>query len=94
MLDLLDLEPDYQMDGKSVYALAPDERREARFGFDPDKRMNGPNIIEVQIEDPVDLAHSRLTVLGPATDPATWRGQVDSAVIPDRPDDSLRNERR
>ena len=75
MLDLLDLEPDYQMDGKSVYALAPDERREARFGFDPDKRMDGPNIIEVHIEDPVDLAHSRLTVLGPATDPASWRAR-------------------
>jgi arylsulfatase A-like enzyme len=72
ILDLLDLEPAYEIESKSVYAIKPDERRVARFGFDPDKLMNGPNIIEVQIDDPSNLAHSKLTVLGPATDPSTW----------------------
>jgi hypothetical protein len=65
MLDILDLEFPYEMDGKSVFAIRPNERREARFGFDPKKPMNGPNIVEVRIEDPQDLAHSKLTVLGP-----------------------------
>jgi Sulfatase len=73
ILDLLDLEPGHELESKSVYALAPDERRPARFGFDPDKMMNGPNIVEVQIDDPSNPWHSKLTVLGPATDPGTWR---------------------
>ncbi len=75
ILDLLDLEARHALESRSVYALAPDERRAARFGFDPDKMMNGPNIIEVEIADPANPWHSRLTVLGPATDPATWRAR-------------------
>ena len=72
ILDLLNLEPSYRIESKSVYAIRPGERRVARFGFDPDKLMNGPNIIEVQIDDPSNPMRSKLTVLGPATDPRTW----------------------
>ena len=54
ILDLLDLEPGHALESKSVYALAPGERRAARFGFDPDKMMNGPNVIEVEIDGPVE----------------------------------------
>jgi hypothetical protein len=75
VLDLLELEPGYEIEGKSVYAIKPDERRPARFGFDPDKLMNGPNVVQVQVDDPSNLAQSSLTVLGPASDPQTWRNQ-------------------
>jgi hypothetical protein len=72
LIDLLDLPPpDYPVRGRSVYAGggAP---REARFGFDPAKR-HGSQIVEVRVDDPTRPARSPLTVIGPATDPATWR---------------------
>ena len=72
LLDVLKLEaPAYPMRGSSVYSLRDDERRDALFGLDP-KKKHGPGIVEVRIEDPSDLQSSKLTVLGPATDPATW----------------------
>jgi arylsulfatase A-like enzyme len=73
LLDLLDLAaPDYPVYGRSVYA-AGGAPREARFGFDPARR-HGHEIVEVRVDDPVHLARSPLTVIGPAIDPATWRG--------------------
>lgn len=76
LLDVLDLEPpDYPMHGRSVYALSADDRREARFGFDP-KDPYGPDIVEIQIEDPMDPAGSDLTVIGRATEPSLWRREI------------------
>ncbi len=74
LLDLLDLEPGAPTAGKSVYAIGPRERREARFAFDPENK-HGPGLIEVRIEDQTDLPHSKLSVLGPAADPASWAGK-------------------
>ena len=75
LLDLLELAPPrYRLHGRSVYAAAA-APREARFGFDPARR-HGWDLVEVRIDDPADLAHSSLTVLGPATDPAIWRGEI------------------
>ena len=71
VLDILDLAPDYPVDGRSIYRLEPGEPRDIRFGLDPSRKY-GHNFLEVRIEDPTDLARSRLTVIGPATDPATW----------------------
>ena len=78
ILDILDLEAAHDPSGKSVYSIRDDEQREARFGFDPAKK-HGHNLVEVRIEDQKDLPNSKLTVLGPAISPATWRGQVDGA---------------
>jgi len=93
ILDILDLEAAHDPSGKSVYSIRDDEQREARFGFDP-ARKHGHNLVEVRIEDQTDLPNSNLTVLGPATDPATWRDQVDGAVTGGRPDVASRNEPR
>ena len=65
ILDMLALQPPHEVDGKSVYAIGEDEDREARFGFDPDNWFDGPNIVEVRIENPRDPLHSDLNVLGP-----------------------------
>jgi hypothetical protein len=73
VLDILDLPPPYEFDGRSVYSIREDEPREAHVGFDPDDLTNGRDFVEVRIEDPSELLRSKLTVLGPATDPATWR---------------------
>ena len=80
ILDILDLKADYETQGRSVYALTPAERRHAVFGFDPNKK-HGSNIVEVRIEDQSDLQNSKLTVLGPATDPATWRTADDGQPV-------------
>lgn len=71
VLDILDLGPDYPVDGRSVYALEPGEPRDIRFGIDP-ARKYGHDFLEVRIEDPTNLARSGLTVLGPASDQSTW----------------------
>jgi len=73
LLDVLDLQPQGELDGKSVYAIRADERREVRVGFDPEDLTNGRDFVEIRVEDQSDLKSSDLTVLGPATDPATWR---------------------
>jgi arylsulfatase A-like enzyme len=93
ILDILDVEAAHDPTSRSAYSIREDEQRETRFAFNPTKK-HGHNLVEVRIEDQKNLQNSRLTVLGPATDPATWRGQVDSAAIPDRPDDTLRDQRR
>ncbi|HSA80666.1 MAG TPA: hypothetical protein VLE23_07565, partial [Geminicoccaceae bacterium] len=80
ILDILGLAADPGADGKSIFAIGPDERRDARFAFDPHKK-HGHNLITIRIEDQTDLPHSRLTVLGPAADPASWRDQVGSMRI-------------
>jgi hypothetical protein len=71
VLDILDLEPGYPVDGRSIYTLAPGAPREVRFGLDPSRKY-GHEFVEVRIEDPTNLARSPLTVVGPATDPRTW----------------------
>ena len=76
LLEILDIDPPaYPLHGRSVYAIDPDEPREARFGFDPNKHL-GPNVVEVRIEDQSDLRNSGLTVIGPATDPDLWRAEL------------------
>ena len=85
VLDILNLPPPADVDGRSVYSIREDEGREVRIGFDPDDLTNGRNFIEVRIEDQSDVQSSALTVLGPATDPATWRDQVDGKTIADEP---------
>jgi Sulfatase len=85
IMDILDFEAAHDPSGKSVYSIREDEQREARFAFDPAKK-HGHNLVEVRIEDQKDLQNSKLTVLGPATDPATWRGQVDGAATGGRPE--------
>lgn len=76
LLEILDIDPPaYSLHGRSVYALDPDEPREARFGFDPDKHL-GPNVIEIRIENQSDLRNSDLTLIGPATDPDLWRAEL------------------
>jgi hypothetical protein len=67
VMDVLGLEPTYQPDGKSVYAIRPDEPREARFAFDPTKKY-GHKFVEVRIDDQTDRRRSPLTVIGPAVD--------------------------
>lgn len=54
--------------------MAPGEKREARFAFDPNRKY-GHDFVEVRIEDQTDLHNSKLSVLGPATDPASWYAQ-------------------
>ena len=71
MLEILQLESSYAPHGRSVYGIQPQEPRMARFGLDPDEK-HGAGIVEVQVEQPTDLKRSGLTVLGPATSPATW----------------------
>jgi Sulfatase len=73
LLAILGLEPSYPPDGRSVYSVRPDERRDARFGFDPNDKQGG-DIVEVRVEQPTDLTRSPLTVLGPAASPTTWAG--------------------
>lgn len=93
ILDILNLEAAHDPSGKSVYEIGEDEQREARFGFDPAEK-HGHNLVEVRIEDQKNLPNSKLTVLGPATDPATWRGQVDGAAAVGRPEVISRDEPR
>jgi hypothetical protein len=71
VLDILDLEADYPVDGRSVYALAAGEPRDVRFGLDPSRKY-GHDFLEVRVDDPTDLARSPLTVVGPASEPQTW----------------------
>jgi arylsulfatase A-like enzyme len=71
VLDVLGLTPDYPVDGRSVYTLAPGAPRDVRFGLDP-ARKYGHDFVEVRIDDPTDLDRSGLTVVGPASDPRTW----------------------
>jgi hypothetical protein len=68
--------PDYELRGRPLQSIAGSDRRAAVFGFDPDKK-HGPNLIEVRIENQMDLKRSALTVLGPATDPATWQAAFE-----------------
>jgi hypothetical protein len=67
LLDLLDLSPPATpLDGRSVYSAAADEPRPTYVIFDPDAKHGlGRNLIEVQIDDPLDLPRSELTVIGP-----------------------------
>ena len=51
VMDVLGLEPGYRPDGKSVYAIRPDEPREALFAFDPDRKY-GHGFVEVRVDDP------------------------------------------
>jgi hypothetical protein len=67
VMDVLGLEPSYQPDGKSVYAIRPDERREALFAFDPTKKY-GRGFVEVRVDDQSNRRRSSLTVIGPAVD--------------------------
>ena len=74
LLDVLDLEPAYPTDGRSVYALEPGAARDLRFRIDPSGKY-GHDFVEVRVEDPTDLGRSELTVIGRATDPAAGREQ-------------------
>jgi hypothetical protein len=85
VVDVLDLPPPDEIDGESVYSIREGERRDVRIGFDPEDLTNGRNFVEVRIEDQMDLQNSELTVLGPATDPATWSPQVGDKAIEDKP---------
>ena len=51
VLDILDLEPGYPVDGRSVYTLAPGAPRDVRFGLDPTRKY-GHEFVEVRIDDP------------------------------------------
>ena len=82
VLDILDLDAGYPIDGSSVYGLAPGAPRDIRFGLDPTRKY-GHDFVEVRIEDPTNLARSKLTVLGPASDPSTWRS--GSKAVSTRP---------
>jgi Sulfatase len=93
ILDILDLKAARGLVGKSVYSIAEGERREARFGFDP-REKHGHDLVEVRIEDQMDLPNSQLTVLGPATDPATWRDRADGALTFDRPEAASQDQAR
>ena len=66
-MNVLGLEPSYQPDGKSVYAIRPDEPRDALFAFDPTKKY-GHGFVEVRVDDPTNRRRSSLTVIGPAVD--------------------------
>lgn len=68
ILDILDLPPSYELDGRSVYSIRESERREARVGFDPEDLTNGRNFVEVRIEDQSDLPGSPLAVIGPVVE--------------------------
>jgi hypothetical protein len=79
VFDVLGLElPPADVHGRSVYAAAA-APREARFALDP-KQSTGPDLIEVRIDDPDDLATSGLTVVGPAIDPTLWREEIRRAA--------------
>ena len=67
VMDVLGLEPSYQPDGKSVYAIRPDEPRDALFAFDPTKKY-GHAFMEVRVDDQTNRRRSPLTVIGPAVD--------------------------
>jgi len=67
VMDILGLEPGYQPDGKSVYAIRPDEPRDALFAFDPTKKY-GHGFVEVRVDDQTNRRRSPLTVIGPAVD--------------------------
>ena len=67
VMDVLGLEPSYRPDGKSVYAIRPDEPRDALFAFDPTKKY-GHAFVKVRIDDQTDRRGSPLTILGPAVD--------------------------
>ena len=67
VMEILGLEPSYRTDGKSVYAIRPDEPREALFAFDPTKKY-GHAFVEVRIDDQTNRRRSPLTVIGPAVD--------------------------
>jgi len=73
----LELQPT-EVHGRSVYASAASPR-EARFALDPEGRY-GSNLVEVRIDDPSDLATSNLTVVGPPSDPALWREEIQPAA--------------
>ena len=74
----LEMQP-VEVHGRSVYA--PDASpREARFALDPNE-STGPNLIEVRIDDPSDLAISDLTVVGPAIDATLWREEIRAVGI-------------
>jgi hypothetical protein len=76
LLDILDLEtPDnVTIHGRSIYAVEHDER-DVRISLDPEERW-GDNYLDVRIENPLDLARSALTVVGPTVEPAHWRKEV------------------
>jgi hypothetical protein len=79
IFDVLGLDfPAANVHGRSVYASAASPR-EARFALDP-KHWYGPNLIEVRIDDPSDLVTSKLTVVGPPTDPTLWREEIRRAA--------------
>jgi len=69
LADILDLEAaiDGPIHGRSIYQQGA-AARETRFSFDPDE-LFGDNFIEIRIENPKDLRHSPLTVIGPAVTP-------------------------
>ena len=83
LVDLLDLPPPrHRMLGRSVFALDPDQRRDTIVGHDP-KNTHGPNVFDVRIEDPANLADSALSVLGPAGSRGKVRpGQVAADRAP------------
>jgi hypothetical protein len=63
----------------------PDERREARFGFDPDEMHWTRHGRDPARREPLDSARSPLRVIGPASDPAIWRDRVDYGSTIGRP---------
>jgi hypothetical protein len=68
--------------GTSVFALDPDQRRETIVGHDPED-THGPDVFDVRIEDPGNLANSALSVLGPAGSWGTVQpGQVTAGRAP------------
>ena len=72
ILDILDLRALHPIHGRSVYSLKQGERRELLFGLDPTNKWRH-DFVEIRIDDPMDLQRSEFSVIGPATDPATWR---------------------
>jgi hypothetical protein len=81
LVDLLDLPPPkHRMLGTSVFALDPDQRRDTIVGHDPEN-THGPNVFDVRIEDPANLADSALSVLGPA---GSWGKAQSGQIAADR----------
>ncbi len=74
LLDILGLPgPPAGLDGRSIYSSAAAEPRPVRVAFDPKAaNLQGTHLVEVRIEQPWQPRSSPLTVLGPASDPATW----------------------
>ena len=74
LLDLLDLgAPAAGLHGRSVYSEEAEQPREVRVAFDPEAaHLQGSNLVEVRIDEPRQPRSSRLTALGPPSDPATW----------------------